>query len=200
MTRRSQLRGRNTDAPDTRGGRLQLARNDLGKTQAQMAGLLGVSVRSWQDYESGVAVPKVSVYERLAELGFRPRWLLEGVGPPKGLLPGNEAAAPVDQQQNRDPPPVEPSPRPEVEDEDEDEVEELMRALSFPAEVRLYGTGPVTVQLIMTAAMQYAKERNWSAEKLARLARFSRILEEILEPTHDDRRAPAPGGRDARAG
>lgn len=61
--------------------RLRRARERLGKTQMEMGELTGVSGRSWQDYEAGKAMPKVSVYERLAALGFNPEWLLVGEGP-----------------------------------------------------------------------------------------------------------------------
>lgn len=76
------------DAPEgdasrgTRGDRLRQARTHLGKTQEEMGQLVGVSGRSWQDYEAEAAVPKVPVYERLAALGFEPVWLIGGGGEP----------------------------------------------------------------------------------------------------------------------
>src|SRR4051812_23049214 len=63
--------------PDAaRPARFAAIRDHLGKTQRQMGELVGVSSQSWQDYEAGTAIPKVSVYEALARLGFNPDWLV----------------------------------------------------------------------------------------------------------------------------
>ena len=60
--------------------RLKDARNLLGKEQKEIADLLGISFRSWQDYELGKSVPGGKVFEALAKLGFNANWLLTGEG------------------------------------------------------------------------------------------------------------------------
>lgn len=185
MTGRSEFGPPKHDQPLERGERLRAAREFLQRTQEEMGELLGLSGRSWHEYEKGTTIPKVPVYEMLADLGVEPRFLTSGKGSPD---PASGWCTPPEAE-----------PPPGRVPEDEDEVEELMRALSYPAEIRLHGSGKVSVQLVMTAAMQYAKTHDWSPEQLARLARFSRILEGIIEQRDDERRAQASGRRDTRA-
>lgn len=54
--------------------KLKLARNSLGKSQQQMAELLGISKRGWQTYENGSSIPGGRVLRQLAELGFNINW------------------------------------------------------------------------------------------------------------------------------
>lgn len=61
--------------------RLKLARTTSGKEQKEIAALLGISFRSWQDYELGKSVPGGKVFEALVGLGFNANWLLTGEGP-----------------------------------------------------------------------------------------------------------------------
>lgn len=60
--------------------RLKYVREVHGKTQKQMAVLLGISPRTWQDYEGGVNVPGWKVLEGLAKLGFNVNWILTDEG------------------------------------------------------------------------------------------------------------------------
>lgn len=59
--------------------RLKLVRDAQKKTQKEMAVLLGISPRTWQDYEGGVNVPGFKVLEGLSRLGFNVDWILTGV-------------------------------------------------------------------------------------------------------------------------
>jgi phage repressor protein C with HTH and peptisase S24 domain len=60
--------------------RLKKVRNSLGKEQKDVADALGISFRSWQDYEAGKSVPGGKVFESLTKLGFNANWLLTGEG------------------------------------------------------------------------------------------------------------------------
>lgn len=149
----------------SRGERLRAVRRLLGLTQDEMGELVGVHGRSWQDYERGASVPKISVYEALAGQGFSANWLLWGEGEPKG----DALSTPV---------------REELAfhgDTADEEVDELMRVLSHPAAVRAYQRGRVPVRVVMAAAMQHAKESDWSADQLARLATLAEVLNLVIE-------------------
>lgn len=63
--------------------RLIAAREATGKSQKDLAEILGISFRSWQDYELGKSVPGGKVFESLSRLGFSSDWLLTGEGPMK---------------------------------------------------------------------------------------------------------------------
>lgn len=56
-------------------------REALGFSQQEMAKSIGVSFRSVQDYERGLATPGGAVFEALCNLGFNGTWLLTGRGP-----------------------------------------------------------------------------------------------------------------------
>ncbi|MDD2366295.1 MAG: helix-turn-helix transcriptional regulator [Desulfuromonadaceae bacterium] len=71
--------------------RLKIARDSLGKEQKEIALLLNISFRSWQDYEAGKSVPGGKVFESLVKLGFNANWLLTGEGPMKGFTAVPEA-------------------------------------------------------------------------------------------------------------
>lgn len=60
--------------------RLKIVRTSLGKEQKEVAELLGISYRSWQDYEQGKSVPGGKVFEALVKQGFNANWLLTGDG------------------------------------------------------------------------------------------------------------------------
>lgn len=60
-------------------------RSILGKTQPEMDEALGISIKSWQRYESGGQSPGCKVLAGLAHLGFNINWILVGHGAPKGL-------------------------------------------------------------------------------------------------------------------
>jgi transcriptional regulator with XRE-family HTH domain len=60
--------------------RLKSVRETHGKTQKEMAILLGISPRTWQDYEGGVNVPGWKVLEGLARLQFNVNWILTDKG------------------------------------------------------------------------------------------------------------------------
>lgn len=60
--------------------RLKAARNFTGKEQKEIAKQLGISFRSWQDYELGKSVPGGKVFESLTRIGFNANWLLTGEG------------------------------------------------------------------------------------------------------------------------
>jgi transcriptional regulator with XRE-family HTH domain len=188
----------NSDAPEAvRGKRLRRAREDVGQTREQLADLLGVTAKTIFNYETGAAKPRAEVYELLASLGADARWLLlGGSDPPPPAESTVRARAPTLEAQRAVDGGGEAPPSQDGGDE-EDEVEEFMRALSFAAEVRLlYGTGPVTVQLVMTAAQLYGKLRSWPPEKLERLGLISRILEEnFQEATHEERPAASSVSR-----
>jgi phage repressor protein C with HTH and peptisase S24 domain len=67
--------------------RLKEARSYFRDTQEAMAARLGVSYRTYQGYETGVAAPKLEIIGRLVELGFNPDWLLRGEAPMRALSP-----------------------------------------------------------------------------------------------------------------
>lgn len=172
MTRASEKAPPNRDAPLGRGERLRRVRRLLALSQDEMGALAGVSGRSWQDYEREVSVPRISVYEALMMQGFNAAWLLSGEGDPK---------APLSDDNLRD---VSSSPGLDGPDPASD-VDELMRILSHPAAVRAYQRGGVTVQVVLAAAMQHAKESDWSAEQLARLATLRNVLAEVLRESEE---------------
>lgn len=60
--------------------RLKTVRESAGNDQKTMAEQLGISFRSWQDYELGKSVPGGKVFEALVKLGFNANWLLTGEG------------------------------------------------------------------------------------------------------------------------
>jgi len=60
--------------------RLKKVRESLGKTQKDVARALGVSPRTWQDYEGGINLPGGKVLEQLARMGFNVNWILTGEG------------------------------------------------------------------------------------------------------------------------
>jgi phage repressor protein C with HTH and peptisase S24 domain len=60
--------------------RLKAARLSLHREQKEMAEILGISFRSWQDYELGKSVPGGKVFETLTRHGFNANWLLMGEG------------------------------------------------------------------------------------------------------------------------
>lgn len=61
--------------------RLQQARKRLGKSQAEMAEALRLSVKGYQNYEQGKRELPASVIDRAQdELGISPDWLWEGKG------------------------------------------------------------------------------------------------------------------------
>ncbi len=65
---------------DTLSSRLKIAREALGGTQKGVSELLGISFRSWQDYEKGKKIPGSQVLSRLCSIGLSADWLLTGVG------------------------------------------------------------------------------------------------------------------------
>lgn len=71
--------------------RLRTAREHTGLEQKKLALQLGISFRSWQDYELGKSVPGGKVFEALAKRGFNANWLLTGEG---AMLQG-EASYPL---------------------------------------------------------------------------------------------------------
>jgi phage repressor protein C with HTH and peptisase S24 domain len=60
--------------------RLKTARESMGFEQKKLADQLGISFRSWQDYELGKSVPGGKVFEALVKAGFNANWLLTGDG------------------------------------------------------------------------------------------------------------------------
>lgn len=60
--------------------RLKKVRESLGKTQKEMASLVGVALRTWQNYEEGIHKPSSKVMEVLAKLGFSANWIFNGEG------------------------------------------------------------------------------------------------------------------------
>jgi len=63
--------------------RLKIIRNELCKSQKDMATALGMPIRSWQTYEEGSSVPGGKVFKALTDLGISADWLLTGEGPMK---------------------------------------------------------------------------------------------------------------------
>lgn len=64
----------------TLGERVKMIREDSGKTQKDMAGLVDIGLRTWQQYEEGVHDPSWKVVVKLTELGFSADWLATGEG------------------------------------------------------------------------------------------------------------------------
>jgi transcriptional regulator with XRE-family HTH domain len=60
--------------------RLKIVRDSLGMTQKDVAKSLGISPRTWQDYEGGINLPGGKVLEQLARMGFNVNWILTGEG------------------------------------------------------------------------------------------------------------------------
>lgn len=64
--------------------RLRQARQELKKTQNEMAELVGAGLSTWQSYERGTSPPKIQALTKLASVGFSADWLLTGEGEPFG--------------------------------------------------------------------------------------------------------------------
>ena len=60
--------------------RVKMIREDLVKTQKDMAEMVGVGLRTWQQYEEGVHDPSWKVVSQLAGLGYNTNWLATGNG------------------------------------------------------------------------------------------------------------------------
>jgi transcriptional regulator with XRE-family HTH domain len=60
--------------------RVKSIRVALGKSQKEMALLVGVGLRTWQQYEEGVHDPSWKVISKLSEVGFNADWLASGKG------------------------------------------------------------------------------------------------------------------------
>ncbi|GAB6191117.1 hypothetical protein [Desulfocastanea catecholica] len=54
--------------------KLKKAREYLGKSQKEMASLVGSGYRSWQGYEQDTSVPGGNVFSELTKLGFNATW------------------------------------------------------------------------------------------------------------------------------
>lgn len=61
--------------------RIKSVRQTLKNSQRVMANTLGISLKSWQDYEAGKSVPGGKVFQNICRLGFSGTWLLLGEGP-----------------------------------------------------------------------------------------------------------------------
>lgn len=60
--------------------RLKMVREHAKLDQKEMADYLGISFRSWQDYELGKSMPGGKVFERLANLRYNVNWIFTGQG------------------------------------------------------------------------------------------------------------------------
>ena len=60
--------------------RIKTIRQHQKLSQRAMADMLGISLKSWQDYEAGKSVPGGKVFESICRLGFSGTWLLTGEG------------------------------------------------------------------------------------------------------------------------
>jgi len=60
--------------------RLKQIREELRKTQKEMAALVGGHESTWQKYERGDSLPGSEVLQSLANLGFNINWILTGEG------------------------------------------------------------------------------------------------------------------------
>lgn len=82
--------------------RLKKMRGD--KSQKEMAALLGINYRTYENYEKGLNDPSWSACEAIAKLGFNANWLLTGEGEMKrGDKPAVHDAAPGWEPSNRHP-------------------------------------------------------------------------------------------------
>lgn len=85
-----------TRTPPTAHERLKLLRKRLRKSQAEMAGVLHISLRGYQNYERGEREIPVVTLERAQEhFGLNPDWMLDGTGPmlnKSDLQPGPDLA------------------------------------------------------------------------------------------------------------
>lgn len=71
--------------------RLKKVRNSLGKGQKEMAELLGVNYRTYQNYENALNAPNWDACESLVRLGVNANWLLTGEGEMQQGTAGGEA-------------------------------------------------------------------------------------------------------------
>lgn len=77
--------------------RIKSIRKSLGKSQKEMAILVNIGLRTWQQYEEGGHEPSWKVINKLSELGFNIDWLASGTGEIKRgaayrLSEGNKSA------------------------------------------------------------------------------------------------------------
>lgn len=59
---------------------LKKIRENLGKSQKEMASHIGISFRAWQGYELGKNAPGSAVIKELVKLGYNANWVLTGEG------------------------------------------------------------------------------------------------------------------------
>jgi DNA-binding XRE family transcriptional regulator len=60
--------------------RLKKARGSLGKSQKDMAALLEINYRTYENYEKGLNEPSWAACVAFVKLGFNAEWLLTGEG------------------------------------------------------------------------------------------------------------------------
>lgn len=73
------------------GARMAIARNELGLSQARMAGALGMSQRAYQSYETGKrSIPVEALVDMHRQFGVDLNWILMGV---EAVRPGHDLAA-----------------------------------------------------------------------------------------------------------
>lgn len=60
--------------------RMKKVRADLGKSQKEMAALLGINYRTYENYEKSVNSPSWDAIAAMVKLGFNANWLLTGEG------------------------------------------------------------------------------------------------------------------------
>lgn len=70
--------------------RMKFIRESLGLTQRGMGARIGISYRTWQDYETAKSYPNSKTLKQLAKLGFNVNWILTGERPVK-LSEGEKA-------------------------------------------------------------------------------------------------------------
>lgn len=69
-------------AEDTIGGRISFARDATGLSVAHLSAVVGVTERTWKNWEADRAEPRANRLDMLARvLGVNITWLISGVGP-----------------------------------------------------------------------------------------------------------------------
>lgn len=67
--------------PKTLGERALEVRNEVRKTQKEMAAYLGLSTATWQKIERNEGIPSGETLLAFEKLGINPGWVLSGLGP-----------------------------------------------------------------------------------------------------------------------
>lgn len=142
---------------------------ELAGGASELARRTGISRRMIGKYGQGAEPSRESLVQMARAAGVSLVWLATGEGPEV-----------VESAGGREEPGA-----------DWDELDEILRLVSRPGNLRTYGRGRLTVNAVMTAIMQHGIENGWSASQLERASRISAIIYQVLALANEEQDAAA---------